>query len=403
MANTERFLFSSESVSEGHPDKICDQISDAILDTCLSQDPNSMVACETCTKTGMVLLFGEITTDALIDYQKTVRNVVKRIGYDNSNKGFDYKTLNLLIAIEQQSENIGQAVHGLVRDSEDVGAGDQGLMFGYATNETKEYMPLTHALATRLIERLKEMRNDQDKFNWLLPDAKTQVTVEYEQDLDTGIIKPLKVHTVVVSTQHTEDITTEELRSQILEHCVKHVIPAELLDENTIYHIQPSGLFLIGGPQGDAGLTGRKIIVDTYGGWGAHGGGCFSGKDPSKVDRSGAYAARWIAKSLVAAKVCNRVLVQVSYAIGVAKPISIHVDTYGTGRTSNSNILKIINNNFDLRPGAIIKELKLKRPIYEKTACYGHFGRSDPDFTWETPKELNLGDVVLKEVDNNNN
>jgi len=272
-------------------------------------------------------------------------------------------------------------------------------MFGYATNETEECMPLTHVLSTKLIQKLKELRSREDgKFDWLLPDAKTQVTVEYEEDLDTKKIKPLRVHTVVVSTQHTDSITTDDLRQQIEEHVIRAVIPEELLDDDVIFHIQPSGRFLIGGPQGDAGLTGRKIIVDTYGGWGAHGGGCFSGKDPSKVDRSGAYAARWIAKSLVKADLCDRVLVQVSYAIGVAKPLSIHVDTYGTGKYTNGQLTKVIEDNFDLRPGSIINELQLRRPIYQKTAVYGHFGRNDPDFTWETPKELNVDSLS-----NNNN
>eukprot|EP01095_Lingulamoeba_sp_RSL-Kostka_P008012 TRINITY_DN2626_c0_g1_i1.p1 TRINITY_DN2626_c0_g1~~TRINITY_DN2626_c0_g1_i1.p1 ORF type:complete len:400 (+),score=172.82 TRINITY_DN2626_c0_g1_i1:138-1337(+) len=399
MSNVEKFLFTSESVSEGHPDKICDQVSDAILDECLRQDEYSMVACESCTKTGMIMLFGEITTTAHINYQKTVRDVIKGIGYDDSKKGFDYNTLNLLIALEEQSKDIGSAVHNLKRESEEIGAGDQGLMFGYATNETEEYMPLTHVLSTKLIQKLKELRSDEEgKFDWLLPDAKTQVTVEYEEDLDTKKIKPIRVHTVVVSTQHTASITTEELRIQIEQHVIRAVIPEDLLDDDVIFHIQPSGKFLIGGPQGDAGLTGRKIIVDTYGGWGAHGGGCFSGKDPSKVDRSGAYAARWIAKSLVKAELCDRVLVQVSYAIGVAEPISIHVDTYGTGKYSNGELTKIIKANFDLRPGSVINELKLRRPIYQKTAVYGHFGRDDPDFTWETPKELNLDSLS-----NNNN
>lgn len=378
----ESFLFTSESVGEGHPDKICDQVSDAILDAHLKQDPNAKVACETVAKTGMIMVCGEITSKAVVDYQKVIRDTIKKIGYDDSSKGFDYKTCNVLVALEQQSPDIAQGVH-VGRDEDDTGAGDQGLMFGYATDETDEAMPLTVVLAHKLNQRMTELRNN-GTCKWLRPDSKTQVTCEYS--FKDGACIPKRVHTVVISVQHDEHIKLENMRDILMHSVIKEVIPAKYLDDNTIYHLQPSGQFIIGGPMGDAGLTGRKIIVDTYGGWGAHGGGAFSGKDFTKVDRSAAYAARWVAKSLVKAGLCKRVLVQIAYAIGIAEPLSITVFSYGTSTKSEQELLKIVKENFDLRPGKIVKDLGLKNPIYQATSAYGHFGRSG--FSWEEPKKL---------------
>jgi S-adenosylmethionine synthetase len=393
-AGTESFLFTSESVNEGHPDKLCDQVSDAIVDACFAQDPESHVACETCAGTGFVMIFGEITTNAKFDYEEVVRNAIKHIGFDDVAKGLDYKTCKVINNIHSQSAEINAAVSGRKQAPEEVGAGDQGHMFGYASNETEELMPLTHTLATGIGYRLTQVRKEGKLGNCkkLRPDGKTQVTVEYEKNMATGAIKPIRVHTVVISTQHDGDYTNEQIHADLMEHVIKPIVPAKYIDEKTIFHLNPSGSFVMGGPEGDGGLTGRKIIIDTYGGWGAHGGGAFSGKDPTKVDRSAAYMTRWIAKSVVAAGLCDRALVQVSYAIGVPHPLSVNVDTYGTGKKSNAEILAIINANFDMRAGMLVQELDLCKPKYAKTACYGHFGNSargnDPDFTWETVKPL---------------
>ena len=376
----ERILFTSESVSEGHPDKVCDQISDAILDECFKQDPNSRVACECFATTNLVVIGGEITTNAKVDYEAVARNVLKEIGYDDEAKGMDYKTCKIEVVMDSQSSDIA-----LGTNEEVGGAGDQGIMFGYASNETAELMPLSHLLATQLGKRLTDVRKD-GTLKWVRPDGKTQVTIEYKEE--HGHMIPIRVHTVVISTQHDDNVTNEQIHKDLMEYVIKPIIPAKLLDEKTIFHLNPSGRFVIGGPSGDAGLTGRKIIVDTYGGWGAHGGGAFSGKDSSKVDRSAAYAARWIAKSLVNAGICSRCLIQLSYAIGVNHPLSIHVDTYGTSEKTESEIVEIIKNNFDLRPGCIIRDLGLNQPIFKATAAYGHFGRKE--FPWETCKDLKL-------------
>ena len=384
-AEDSTFLFTSESVNEGHPDKLCDQVSDAVLDACLAQDEWSKVACETASKTGMVMCMGEITTKAKVDYEKVIREAVAKIGFDSEEKGLDYRTCRVLVELHAQSPDIAQGVHE-GRSSEDVGAGDQGIMFGYATNESPDLMPLTSSLANKLGYQLTQVRK-QGICPWVRPDGKTQVTMEYKKSAD-GKITPQRVHTILISTQHSEEVTNEKIRADLMEKVIKEVIPAQYLDDKTIYHLNPSGRFVIGGPEGDAGLTGRKIIIDTYGGWGAHGGGAFSGKDPTKVDRSAAYAARWVAKSIVAAELADRCLVQVSYAIAVAEPLSIFVDTYGTGKKSDAEITEIVKKNFDLRPGRIIRDLNLLRPIYSKTAAYGHFGRDEPEFEWENPKKL---------------
>jgi len=364
------YLFTSESVTEGHPDKMADQISDAVLDAVLKQDPTGRVACETLLKTGYVMLAGEITTKARLDYPRLARQVVLRIGYTDGAMGFDGRNCAVLVAVDQQSPDIAQGV-------DTGGAGDQGMMFGYATNETPELMPLAISLAHKLCRKLSEVRK-KGTLNYLRPDGKSQVTVEYDDHH-----RPVRVDAVVLSTQHAENVTNEELRADILKHVIQATIPAELLDADTKYHINPTGRFVIGGPMGDTGLTGRKIIVDTYGGMGRHGGGAFSGKDPTKVDRSAAYMARYIAKNIVAAGLAERCEVQLAYAIGVAEPVSVLVDTFGTGKVTLEKLQELVRANFQLTPRGIIESLKLRRPIYRKTAAYGHFGRDDKDFTWE--------------------
>jgi S-adenosylmethionine synthetase len=370
------FLFTSESVSEGHPDKVADQISDAILDAILAQDPYARVAAETLTNTGLVVLAGEITTTANVDYIHVARNTIKRIGYDNTEYGIDYKGCAVLVAYDKQSPDIAQGVDRASDDFLNQGAGDQGLMFGYACDETPTLMPLPIYLAHRVVERQAELRHD-GRLPWLRPDAKSQVTIRYVDG------KPHSINTVVLSTQHAPEMTLAQIREAAIEEIIKPVLPKELIKGNINFLVNPTGRFVIGGPQGDCGLTGRKIIVDTYGGAAPHGGGAFSGKDPSKVDRSAAYAGRYVAKNIVAAGLATRCLVQVSYAIGVAKPTSVMVDTYGTGKISNEKLTELVLRHFDLRPKGIVQMLDLLRPIYENTAAYGHFGREEPDFTWE--------------------
>ncbi len=377
---SDRFLFTSESVTEGHPDKIADQVSDAILDACLEQDPYSRVAAETLTATGLVVIAGEITTKAYVDFQSLVRGVVASIGYDNAMYGFDSNTCAVISTINKQSGDIAQGV-------DTGGAGDQGMMFGYASNETPELMPAPISLAHKLTRQLSAVRKS-GKLPYLRPDGKSQVTVEYDEN---G--KPARIDAVVISSQHSESVSNEELHADILKYVIQAVLPAAWLDEHTKYHINPTGRFVIGGPMGDTGLTGRKIIVDTYGGAGRHGGGAFSGKDPTKVDRSAAYVARYIAKNIVAAGLAERAEVQLAYAIGVAEPVSVLVDTFGTGKISSAKLTELVRKNFSLTPKGIIESLNLRRPIYQKTAAYGHFGRTEPEFTWEaTDKAATLAE-----------
>jgi len=384
--NMEKLLFTSESVTEGHPDKMCDQISDAILDELLKQDPMSRVACETCTTTGLVLVMGEITTHAYADIQKVVRETIREIGYDRAKYGFDCDTCGVIVALDEQSKDIALGVDRALEAKENkmsdqeidaIGAGDQGMMFGFASNETEEYMPYPIALAHKLALRLTKVRKD-GTLTYLRPDGKTQVTVEYD-----GNGKPLRLDAVVLSTQHDENVSQEQIHTDIKKYVFDEILPAELVDKNTKFFINPTGRFVIGGPQGDSGLTGRKIIVDTYGGYARHGGGAFSGKDCTKVDRSAAYAARYVAKNIVAAGLAEKCEIQLSYAIGVAHPTSVMADTFGTGKISNAKLVEIIRENFDLRPAGIIKMLDLRRPIYRQTAAYGHFGRNDLDLPWE--------------------
>ncbi|HCY2819171.1 TPA: methionine adenosyltransferase [Staphylococcus aureus] len=384
MLNNKR-LFTSESVTEGHPDKIADQVSDAILDAILKDDPNARVACETTVTTGMALIAGEISTTTYVDIPKVVRETIKEIGYTRAKYGYDYETMAILTAIDEQSPDIAQGVDKALeyrdKDSEEeieaTGAGDQGLMFGYATNETETYMPLAIYLSHQLAKRLSDVRKD-GTLNYLRPDGKVQVTVEYDENDN-----PVRIDTIVVSTQHAEDVTLEQIQEDIKAHVIYPTVPENLINEQTKFYINPTGRFVIGGPQGDAGLTGRKIIVDTYGGYARHGGGCFSGKDPTKVDRSAAYAARYVAKNIVAAGLADQCEVQLAYAIGVAEPVSIAIDTFGTGKVSEGHLVEAVRKHFDLRPAGIIKMLDLKQPIYKQTAAYGHFGRTDVLFPWE--------------------
>jgi S-adenosylmethionine synthetase len=381
-----KFLFTSESVTEGHPDKIADQVSDAILDACLTEDAYSRVACETLTATGLVVIAGEITTKAYVDFQSLVRGVIQSIGYDNALYGFDSNTCAVISTINKQSGDIAMGV-------DTGGAGDQGMMFGYASNETPELMPLPISLAHQLTRKLSEVRKS-GKLSYLRPDGKSQVTVEYDENHT-----PIRVDAVVISSQHADNISTEQIRADILKHVIQEVIPAKLLDEDTKYHINPTGRFVIGGPMGDSGLTGRKIIVDTYGGMGRHGGGAFSGKDPTKVDRSAAYMARYVAKNIVASGLADRCEVQLAYAIGVIEPVSVLVDTFGTGKIAPEKLEQLVRDNFKLTPRGIIESLDLRRPIYQKTAAYGHFGRTDSDFTWEkTDKAATLKEQAHLEL-----
>ena len=385
MMKSKKYLFTSESVTEGHPDKLCDQVSDAVLDACFAQDPNSRVACETATKTGFVMMLGEVTTNAQVNYDQIARKTIEEIGYDDTDKGFDYKTCGVLVSLSQQSPDIAlgvdqaqEAKSGEMSDAdiEKVGAGDQGMMFGYACHETPVLMPMPIYLAHNLTRQLATVRKN-GTLDWLRPDGKSQVTVEYSYG------KPVRVDTVVISTQHAPEISQEEIHELVREYVIKPIIPEGMLDSKTIYHVNPTGRFVTGGPMGDAGLTGRKIIVDTYGGMGRHGGGAFSGKDPTKVDRSAAYAARWAAKNVVAAGLADRCEIQVAYAIGIARPVSVNVETFDTGVIPDEKIAELVNATFDLRPGAIIRDLNLRRPIYRNVAAYGHFGRDDLDLSWE--------------------
>ncbi len=408
----EKYLFTSESVTEGHPDKVCDQISDAILDAMLAQDPYSRVACETCCTTGLVLVMGEVTTNGYVDIQKIVRDTVREIGYTRAKYGFDGDTCGVMVALDEQSKDIAMGVNKALEtkssfgktveeeekindsyaeaDQDNVGAGDQGMMFGYATNETPELMPYAISMAHKLTKKLAEVRKS-GKLSYLRPDGKSQVTVEYGED---G--KPFRIEAIVVSTQHDPDVTQEKIHEGVRKYVIDAVIPADMIDKDTKIFINPTGRFVIGGPSGDSGLTGRKIIVDTYGGAAPHGGGAFSGKDPTKVDRSACYAARYVAKNIVAAGLADKCQIQLSYAIGVAEPTSVNIDTFGTGKLSNEKLLKIVRENFDLRPAGIIKMLDLRRPIYKQTASYGHFGRNDLDLPWEKTDKAEILKGYLK-------